>query len=448
MKILISFHNLLFSQNPRGIQRVATQLAYALNKRTDVDIEVSFYWQASNAMLYGLVVSFDNVVENFHNWPPTTSSYEYKFKILRKISKKLEKLRFMKHLLTILGRCFCLNYCKKLFKTIKKNIDINPLTIKRTFPSAQWKEVDLYDVLLSFEYAENLWEQPWCLKRKIKLVLIIHDIIFGHIAQSESNYLYRHLNVLESVVRRSDGLICNSQTTLEDLKNFFPEKLPPVSVALLASTTDISHFRFQNREQSTIMKSPIDSSCYNILVLGDIDRRKNFIAALKALPLLSELLDDRKIFLHVIGNMVNMDPIDTCLQKTQKVANVLFYGYLSDDEITKFYQEVDVLLFPSLYEGFGIPILEAFAQGTPVVTSCVSSMPEVSGDLGILVDPCNPRDIARGLLKVAKMTKTDRSLFSEKAKKYALRFTWERTAEKVVEFMQNLLESEEIKYRS
>jgi alpha-1,3-rhamnosyl/mannosyltransferase len=130
-----------------------------------------------------------------------------------------------------------------------------------------------------------------------------------------------------------------------------------------------------------------------------------------------------------------MENINDVLEKARKYVSVTFCGYLADEGVIQFYQNVDVFVFPSIWEGFGIPILEAYAQGTPVVASCVSSMPEVGGDLGIYVDPCDPEDIARGLLKASKMTMNERISFSHKAKAYAANFTWEKTAEGVIKFI-------------
>jgi glycosyltransferase involved in cell wall biosynthesis len=150
-----------------------------------------------------------------------------------------------------------------------------------------------------------------------------------------------------------------------------------------------------------------------------------------------------RVVLSVVGNTVNLEPCKDLIIQARKVATVIFHGYLSDKSISKLYQMADVFLFPSLYEGFGIPILEAYSYGIPVVASNVASMPEVGGSLGVYVDPCEPKDIAIGLLKVAKMTPVEREDFFCKAKVYAEKFTWDRTAEDLVKFMKKICNNED-----
>jgi len=79
--------------------------------------------------------------------------------------------------------------------------------------------------------------------------------------------------------------------------------------------------------------------------------------------------------------------------------DVIFKGYVSESEKELLYQKAKLFVWPSFYEGFGLPVAEAMAHGTPVVTSNVSSLPEVAGDAGVLVDPHKPQDIARGMVE-------------------------------------------------
>ncbi|MBW4668615.1 MAG: glycosyltransferase family 4 protein [Cyanomargarita calcarea GSE-NOS-MK-12-04C] len=104
---------------------------------------------------------------------------------------------------------------------------------------------------------------------------------------------------------------------------------------------------------------------------------------------------------------------------------------LSDELVALFYSRADVFVYPSHYEGFGLPVLEAMTLGAPVVTSNTSSIPEVAGDASILIDPNDPMQLAEGILKVI----SDRQLRQElinKGKERAKLFSWERTAKETL----------------
>ena len=111
---------------------------------------------------------------------------------------------------------------------------------------------------------------------------------------------------------------------------------------------------------------------------------------------------------------------------------VRFLGFVPIDTLRVFYQSAAVFAFPSLYEGFGLPPLEAMAAGTPVVTSNVSSLPEVVGDAAVIVNPENVFDIARGLREALVEEELRRRLI-EKGYRQVRRFSWERTASEVLE---------------
>src|SRR6202011_2778699 len=103
---------------------------------------------------------------------------------------------------------------------------------------------------------------------------------------------------------------------------------------------------------------------------------------------------------------------------------VRFLGYLPEETLAALYRLASVFVFPSLYEGFGLPPLEAMACGTPVVTSSLSSLPEVVGDAAVLVDPYHPEDIARGLEEVLSDPALQADL-SARGRARAQEFSWE-----------------------
>jgi glycosyltransferase involved in cell wall biosynthesis len=107
--------------------------------------------------------------------------------------------------------------------------------------------------------------------------------------------------------------------------------------------------------------------------------------------------------------------------------DVLFTGHISDNELVRLYNAADVFVYPSLYEGFGLPVLEAMACGVPVVTSCITSIPEVAGEAALLCDPCDVDALAMAIGRILQ----DRNLNNDlriNGLRHAASFSWEKTA--------------------
>jgi glycosyltransferase involved in cell wall biosynthesis len=110
---------------------------------------------------------------------------------------------------------------------------------------------------------------------------------------------------------------------------------------------------------------------------------------------------------------------------------VHFTGYVEQADLPLIYNMADVFIYPSVYEGFGLPVLEAMACGTPVITSNVSSMPEIIGDAGVLLAPSDSQALARSLLELIN-DPVERQRLSIRGLERAASFTWNRTAEKTI----------------
>ena len=107
--------------------------------------------------------------------------------------------------------------------------------------------------------------------------------------------------------------------------------------------------------------------------------------------------------------------------------DVLFPGYVPGEELADFYHLADVFVYPSLYEGFGLPVLEAMACGVPVITSNISAMPEVAGDAAVLVEPNNSQDLAAAIERVVTDEALRRSLIEKGLRRSSL-FSWQKAA--------------------
>lgn len=118
---------------------------------------------------------------------------------------------------------------------------------------------------------------------------------------------------------------------------------------------------------------------------------------------------------------------------------VLFLGFVPQEDLPALYRGAGVFCLPSFHEGFGIPVLEAMSVGTPVVTSRVSSLPEVGGDVAVYVDPYDIDDIARGLKSVLEWSSEERTRRATRGKKWSAKFTWQKAAARTLALLQELV---------
>jgi glycosyltransferase involved in cell wall biosynthesis len=179
-----------------------------------------------------------------------------------------------------------------------------------------------------------------------------------------------------------------------------------------------------------------------LLYAGAIRHHKNIPRLVEAFAVLREQLAAHPVYgdlrLVIIGDTISQYPaVRQAMLKSKMEHAVRFLGFVPFETLRCFYEAAAAFVFPSRHEGFGLPPLEAMACGTPVVTSNVSSLPEVAGDAAMLVNPGNVFDIARGIHEVL----TDEPLREElihRGRAQAARFSWERSARQVLEIYQDV----------
>src|SRR4051812_40081467 len=174
-----------------------------------------------------------------------------------------------------------------------------------------------------------------------------------------------------------------------------------------------------------------------LLYAGNIRRHKNVPRLVEAFAVVREQLQSHPIYkdlrLVIIGDTISQYPaVRQTVIKSRVEPVVRFLGFVPFETLRCFYESAAAFVFPSRYEGFGLPPLEAMACGAPVVTSNTSSLPEVVGDAAIQVNPENVFDIARGIRDVLLDENLRRDLIA-RGRVQASRFSWERTARQVLE---------------
>lgn len=230
-------------------------------------------------------------------------------------------------------------------------------------------------------------------------------------------------------------IFCNSRSTQMQLSSVFPNLSATSSVTFLAAT---SPERRSGRTPQDIFGFKKGNRYF--LCTGTIEPRKNLLTVFAAYALLRERgLDD--IDMVVVGEKgwnVDLNPGDE--PNGQYADQIHLLGRISDDDLWTLYEHATCMVFPSLAEGFGLPILEASSCATPVITSNRSSMQEIMGDAGILVDPTDPVAIADAIAAVFS-DKNLRAILSKKALLQAAKFSWRKCAEEHIEAFERVVSS-------
>lgn len=173
-----------------------------------------------------------------------------------------------------------------------------------------------------------------------------------------------------------------------------------------------------------------DFGSKQILIVSDISPRKNHIRLIRAFERAQELSQSR-LELVVAGQTRTVIPeLEHMLRdvsRRRENVRITMMGYVPDSEVLSLYAKADVFVYPSLYEGFGLPVLEAMACGCPVITSNVSSLPEVVGDAALLVDPYNVEALAQAMLTVLEDDDLKREM-SKRGIAQAQKFSWDKAA--------------------
>jgi glycosyltransferase involved in cell wall biosynthesis len=235
---------------------------------------------------------------------------------------------------------------------------------------------------------------------------------------------------------RANRVIAVSEATKRDVENLMG--VPPQRLRRVYNAPDPEFARgsSSSEEKQRILERYQITYPY-LLYAGNIRRHKNVPRLVEAFAVVREQLAGHAAYqdlrLVIIGDTISQYPeVRQAVIKSKMEHQVRFLGFVPFETLRCFYQSAAAFVFPSRYEGFGLPPLEAMACGTPVVTSSISSLPEVVGDAAVLVRPESVFDIARGIREVL----TDDNLRAElirRGHQQAARFSWERTARQVLD---------------
>lgn len=268
---------------------------------------------------------------------------------------------------------------------------------------------------------------PFGLPRRIPAVVTIHDLVWlAHPGTMRRRGLLAERLLMPGALRRADRIVAVSEATRNEIAARFP--------ALAGKTVTVHPGVPALATPGSPSARPREAEPYALFV-GTIEPRKNLARLLQALALLRQekVFDGRLVV--VGGSGWRQSGIGALVDELGLGGTVRFAGYVSDLELADLYAGARFLAMPSLYEGFGFPIIEANRFGLPVLTSNVSSMPEVAGAAAYLVDPLDVRSIADGFFRLWS-DEAHRSRLAAAAPANAGRFRWADCADRLVDVFQ------------
>jgi glycosyltransferase involved in cell wall biosynthesis len=247
---------------------------------------------------------------------------------------------------------------------------------------------------------------------------------------------YRHARKLKWARRFANRIITISEATKRDLVRELGMDEESIDVTPLARGFTSKDDYGVDRIADVRRRYGLGAAPY-IFTVGTLEPRKNQVRLIKAFELIADSFPDLRLVLAG-GRGWKMSQIDEALVHSRCTDRIHWLDFVAADDLQALYAGAHLFAYPSLYEGFGLPLLEAMAAGVPVLTSSVSSLPEVVGSAGVLVNPSSTDDIRAGLQRLLEDADLRREL-SRRGKEREAQFTWRRTAEQTFDSYHRVL---------
>ncbi|MGK7875274.1 MAG: glycosyltransferase family 4 protein [Xenococcaceae cyanobacterium] len=264
---------------------------------------------------------------------------------------------------------------------------------------------------------------------KCRSVLTVHDLIPLRFPKPYSPLTLYFRYYLPQVLGQAKHIICDSTATARDIRDFLG--IPAAKITCIPLAYDANHFRPLDLSRTTPQQHPY------FLYIGRYDPYKNLNRLINAFAAIPNCRD-YQLWLAGPPDKRYTPKLKAQAEELGLTDRVKFLDYVPYDQLPIIINQALALVLPTLWEGFGLPVLEAMACGTPVITSNLSSLPEVAGDAAILIDPYNTAEITAALVAIA----TDenlRSHLSTLSLKQASQFSWAKTGQATVEVLTHYL---------
>lgn len=322
------------------------------------------------------------------------------------------------------------NLDKKYFNSNKKNVHEILLNSKNkifcdfVLAPCSLNKLDL-DVVL---FPKNV--VPFLVNSK--KIVMVHDL--AHFMPEYNAYplidtLYMK-KMIKNSCKKSDKIIAVSENTKKDIVNIL--KIPESKIKVIYEAADEKYKIIIDKEKISLFRKKYNLCNKYILFTGGISPRKNLIRFIKAFNQISNKIPHKLVITGGKG-WKNKDELKM-INKTKKVMRI---GFVKDEDMPYLYNLADLYVYPSLYEGFGLPILEAQACGCPVVCSNLSSIPEVAGNSVLYFNPYKIKDIGDKIMMLAKNESLKKDLI-KKGFKNVKRFSWKKEVKQLLKVIENV----------
>lgn len=285
--------------------------------------------------------------------------------------------------------------------------------------------LDQIEVYWGPNYAMPLWNVP------IPTVLTVHDTVYREFPETMKQITLWHNRLgLETYVRHCDLILTPSEHTKKDVIRHLHVSPEQIVVTPLGVSSRISPVTEQAQNQ--IIELGIANTPF-FLAVGTLEPRKNLNAIVQSFSIAKETLPEA----HLV--IVGTKGWGTTGEEVASVndPSIHYLGYVSDEVLSALYQLAKVFVFVPLYEGFGLPPLEAMKAKTPVLVSNTSSLPEVVGECGLYADPYHTEEIVQGMIRLW-CDESLRATLVEAAYKRALQMSWKITADETLRVLESL----------
>jgi glycosyltransferase involved in cell wall biosynthesis len=273
--------------------------------------------------------------------------------------------------------------------------------------------------------------------QKSNKIMTIHDLTFLKYPEYSTTIVQGYLERIKRCLKWTDLVITFSENTKKDLielLNISPEKIYIVPQASRYSEDYITPNLFYKN------KDFIDYFLYKpyLLFVSTLEPRKNIINLIEAFNHLKEVYKIPHQLILIGKKGWKYESIFAKIEQSKWKEDIQHLDYLSDEMVALFYNQADAFIYPSYYEGFGLPVLEAMTLGTPVITSNTSSLPQVAGDAALFINPDDYCEIAETILSVINDSNL-RNKMIKKGKQRAKLFSWKTTAKETIKAYQLIL---------
>ncbi|HSX57769.1 MAG TPA: glycosyltransferase family 1 protein [Candidatus Saccharimonadales bacterium] len=326
------------------------------------------------------------------------------------------------------------NKLPSYFEITQTNISTRYIPMPRFWTQARLlSEVFIKPPDLLFIPAHTL---PILRRAKLKTVVTVHDLGAEYLPEYHRFPQKLYLNwSTKFAAAFSDALIAVSESTKKDLIKRF--RTDPKKITVIHEGIDTEFFYPREKPEVEKVRATLGLSKPYLLFVGTVQPRKNLEFLIESFS----KLKNKEIDLVVAGKPGWLyEEIYTSPKKFEVGDRVKFIGFVEGEDLPALYSGATAFVFPSLYEGFGLPLLEAMACGCPVIAADNSSMPEVVGEAGVLVKTSDQKAWVKALNEVITNEKL-RSELVRKGKTQARKFTWERTALETIKLFEKVYQS-------